>query len=164
MCLANVISRLSSIYAIAVRPTQSVEIFGNVSSPFGTLAIRWHSVKILRTSSQGIPSMGGGLNAKGVAKYSDFGDLGGHILQTVQDRGKLVLITNRKLYMSFRLVPKSLTLNDLERLNGLYFALFYRIFRGALHKNSCQSHNSGQFTITMSSSKRLQRDRATPPV
>jgi len=38
--------------------------------------------------------------------------------------GKLVLITNRKSYMSFRLVPKSVTLNDPERRNGPYFALF----------------------------------------
>ena len=30
--------------------------------------------------------------------------------------------------MSFRLVPKSVTLNDLERRNGRYFALFHRIF------------------------------------
>jgi len=30
--------------------------------------------------------------------------------------------------MSFRLVPKSVTLNDLERRNGHYFALFQRIF------------------------------------
>ena len=30
--------------------------------------------------------------------------------------------------MSFRLVPKSVTLNDLERRNGPYFALFQRIF------------------------------------
>jgi len=29
--------------------------------------------------------------------------------------------------MSFRLVPKSVTLNDLERRNGRYFALFQRI-------------------------------------
>ena len=29
--------------------------------------------------------------------------------------------------MSFRLVPKSVTLNDLERQNGPYFALFHRI-------------------------------------
>ena len=35
--------------------------------------------------------------------------------------GKLVLITDRKSYMSFRLV----TLNDLERHNDPYFALFY---------------------------------------
>ena len=30
--------------------------------------------------------------------------------------------------MSFRLVRKSVTLNDLERRNGPYFALFHRIF------------------------------------
>jgi len=29
--------------------------------------------------------------------------------------------------MSSRLVPKSVTLNDLERRNGSYFALFQRI-------------------------------------
>jgi len=29
--------------------------------------------------------------------------------------------------MRFRLVPKSVTLNDLERRNGPYFALFHRI-------------------------------------
>ena len=29
--------------------------------------------------------------------------------------------------MSFRLVPKSVTLNDLERRNSRYFALFQRI-------------------------------------
>ena len=39
--------------------------------------------------------------------------------------GKLLLITDRKSYMSFRLVPKSVTLNDLERRNGRYIALFY---------------------------------------
>jgi len=41
--------------------------------------------------------------------------------------GKLVLITNRKSHMSFRLIPKSVTLNDLERRYGHYFALFRRI-------------------------------------
>jgi len=30
--------------------------------------------------------------------------------------------------MSFRLVPKSVTLNDPERRNDPYFALFHRIF------------------------------------
>jgi len=41
--------------------------------------------------------------------------------------------------MSFRMVPKLVTLNDLERRNGYYFALFQRIsgsFRGALRKSS----------------------------
>jgi len=42
--------------------------------------------------------------------------------------GKLVLITNRKSYMRFRLVPKSVTLHDLERRNGSYFALFRQIY------------------------------------
>ena len=32
--------------------------------------------------------------------------------------GKLLLITNRKSHMGFRLVPKSVTLNDLEQRNG----------------------------------------------
>jgi len=41
--------------------------------------------------------------------------------------GELLLITNRKSYRSFRLVPKSVTLNDLERCNRRYFALFHRI-------------------------------------
>ena len=42
------------------------------------------------------PSGGGGLNARGVAKYSDFGRIEDYISETVQDRRKLVLITNRK--------------------------------------------------------------------
>ena len=41
--------------------------------------------------------------------------------------GKLVLIINGKLHMSSRLVPQSVTLNDLQRRNGRYFALFHRI-------------------------------------
>jgi len=36
----------------------------------------------------------------------------------VQDRSKLLLIANRKSHMGFQLVPKSMTLNDLERRNG----------------------------------------------
>jgi len=39
--------------------------------------------------------------------------------------------------MSFLLVPKSVTLNDLERRNGRYSDYFteFDSFRGALHKN-----------------------------
>jgi len=48
--------------------------------------------------------------------------------------GKLLLITNRKSCMSFRLVPKSVTLNYLERRNGCSMRYFteFRIFAGAL--------------------------------
>jgi len=42
-----------------VRPTQAIEIFRNISTPFGTLAICDLSVKLLRRSSQGNPSVGG---------------------------------------------------------------------------------------------------------
>jgi len=38
---------------------------------------------------------------------------------------KLVLITNRKSHMGCRLVSTSVTFNNLERCNNLYFALFY---------------------------------------
>jgi len=37
--------------------------------------------------------------------------------------GKLVLLTNRKSYMTFRLVLKSVTLNDLKQRNGRCIAL-----------------------------------------
>jgi len=41
-----------------VHPTQAIEIFGNVSTPFGTLAISDLSIKILQRSSQGNLSIG----------------------------------------------------------------------------------------------------------
>jgi len=47
--------------------------------------------------------------------------------------GKLILVTNRQSYMSFQLVPKSVTLNDLERRNGVilrYFSEFIRVASG----------------------------------
>jgi len=58
--------RLSSV--TFVRPIQAIEIFGNVSTPFGALAIHWLPAKILRRSSEGNPSVGGRWNARGVAK------------------------------------------------------------------------------------------------
>ena len=114
MSLANVRYMLSpvclSVVCLSpvtfVHPTQAVQIFGNISMALGTLAIRWHPLKISRISSQGNPSAGG-VKRKRVAKYSDFGPIDDIILETVQDRSKLVLFTNRKSYMSFRLVPKS---------------------------------------------------------
>ena len=69
----------------------------------------------------------GDLNARGVAKYSDFS-------LTVSPKqckigGKWVLITSRKSYMGFRFVTKFWW--PLITLNGNYgpdFALFYRIW------------------------------------
>jgi len=62
--------------------------------------------------------------------------------------------------MSFRLVPKSVTLNGEMALILHYFTEFGSL-RGALCKSGWQSHDYKQFTITMSSSKRLQWDRAS---
>ena len=56
ICRRPSVCRLSSV--TFVRPTQTIEIFGNVSMPFGTLAIRDLSVKILWRSCQGNPSIG----------------------------------------------------------------------------------------------------------
>jgi len=39
---------------------------------------------------------------------------------------QLLLITNRKSHTGFRLVPTSMTLNDLERRYSPYFAFFSR--------------------------------------
>jgi len=40
---------------------------------------------------------------------------------------QLLLSTNRKSHTSFRLVPTSMTLNDLGRRNSSYFAFFHGI-------------------------------------
>jgi len=70
--LANVSYISSSVCRLSltfVRPTQAIEILGNVSTPFDTLAITDLSIKILRRTSHGNPSVGErGLNARGVAK------------------------------------------------------------------------------------------------
>jgi len=39
----------------------------------------------------------------------------------------LPLITNKKMHTGFRLMPTSMTLNDLERRNSPYFAFFHQI-------------------------------------
>jgi len=83
---------------------------------YTTLAIYDPSVKILRRSSQGNPSVGG-LNQRGVEKYKIL-DVSKAISQKrCEIGGKLLLMTNRKSHMSFRLVPNSVNLNDLERDN-----------------------------------------------
>ena len=99
-----------------VRTTEAIKIFGHVSMPFGTMAISWHPGKILWRSSQE-------LNTTGVAEYSDFGHFESYISERCKTGTKLVLLTNRKSQTSFRLVPKSVTLDDLERRNDRYFAL-----------------------------------------
>ena len=70
-----------------VHPTQAIEIFGNVSTPFGSL--RWPSpdikLKFYGDRPRGTPPSGE-LIRRGVAEYSDFGPIDGYISETVQDR------------------------------------------------------------------------------
>ena len=56
ICYRPSVCRLSVTF---VRPTQAAQIFGNISTALGNLAIRGHPLKILRRSSQGNPSAGG---------------------------------------------------------------------------------------------------------
>ena len=86
--------------------------------------VRWPSadiqVKFYGDRPRGTPPSGE-LNTRGVAEYSDFGQIERYISETVYKIGaKFVLITNRKSHMSFRLVPNSVTLDDLERRNSPY--------------------------------------------
>ena len=65
--------RLSSVCCLSltfVHPTQATEIFGNVSTPFGTLTICELSVKFHGDRPRGTPQsgrVGGGLNRRGLA-------------------------------------------------------------------------------------------------
>jgi len=83
ICRHPSVCRLLSL--MFVHPTQAIEIFGNVSTPFGTLAICDPWIKILRRSSQGNPLVGG-LNRRGVEKCNDFGPFHSYISETAQDR------------------------------------------------------------------------------
>jgi len=78
VCLSVVC--LSSV--TLVRPIQAVQIFGNVSTAFGTLAIQR---QFYGDRPRGTPPSGE-LYPTGVAKYSDFGPIDGYILETVRER------------------------------------------------------------------------------
>ena len=69
-----------------MRHTQPVESFRNFSTPFGIplLSIDIHG-KIYGDRPRGTPPSRG-LNAREVAKYSNFGLIEGYISETVQDR------------------------------------------------------------------------------
>jgi len=67
ICYRPSVCRLSVVCLSVtfVRPTQAVQIFGNISTALSTLAIHGHSLKILRRSSQGNPSAGGVKDKRG---------------------------------------------------------------------------------------------------
>jgi len=78
--------RLSSVCLSSVtfvRPTQAVEIFGNISTALGTLPLT--SIKNFAEIVPGELLRRGELNTTAVAKYSHFGSIEGYISETVQD-------------------------------------------------------------------------------
>jgi len=106
------VCRLSSV--TFVHPTRAIQIFGNVSTPFGTLATRWNPGKILRRSSRGKPPSGE-LNTREVAEYSDFGPIE-RSRKRWKIGAKLVLITIVAYELSIGTKPSDL--DDLERRNS----------------------------------------------
>ena len=101
-----------------MRPTQAIEIFRNVSMPFG---IRWPSIDIQVKFYGDRPrgtSPSKELNTIGVANIAILNIPNAISRQRCKIGAKLVLITNRKPHMSFRSVQNSVTLDDLERGNS----------------------------------------------
>ena len=128
--LANVNSCSCSLYVVVDPSVVCLSsVVCNVRAPYsvdwnfrqcfyatGTLAICNPSVKILRRSSQGNPSIEG-LNQRGVENVAIL-DLSKAISRKRCKIGdKLLFMTDRKSHMSFRLVPNSVTFNDLEWRN-----------------------------------------------
>jgi len=123
ICCLPSVCRLS---VMLVRHTQPLEIFSNVSMAL----VPWPSFdihgKFYGDRPRGTPPSGGGFKCKSL-KCCDFEPIEGYSSKRCRIERNFVLVTNRKSFMSFRLVPKSVTLNDLERHNSPYFALFHRI-------------------------------------
>ena len=87
--------------------TQAIEIFGNVTTPFSILAIPDLSIKNYGDRPRETPPSGV-KSKRGIEKYSDFGPFKHKAISRKRCKigGKLLLITNRKSHMRFRLVPK----------------------------------------------------------
>ena len=122
---------LSSV--MLVRPTPLVEI----STTFCAIWCLGHpfisTENFMEIVLGGTPLSGRGLNTR-VVKYSNFSLSKAISQKRCKIGGKFVLITNRMLYMSFRLVQKSVTLNAVMAFILRYFTEFGS-FRGALHKS-----------------------------
>ena len=87
---------------------------------------------MLWRSFQGNPSGGGVKRKRGIGILDLSEAISG---KRCKIGGKL--ITDKKSYTSFRLVPKSVTLNDLERVMVVILRYFseFGSFRGALRKS-----------------------------
>jgi len=100
-----------------------------------------------------IPPIGRGVKRKRVAKIAILGMLKAISRKWCKIGGKLVLISNRKTYMSFPLVSKSVTLNDLEQCNGPYSvasgAHCQKVIEGVVLKKFGFAISSDEFLVTI---------------
>jgi len=64
-----------------------------------------------------------------MGKISDFIALSVNISKTVADTAKVTIMTDRKSHVSFRLTPRSMTLDHLELLEGQILSEFRLISR-----------------------------------
>jgi len=78
--------------------------------------------------SHGVPPLGGVKDGR-VSKISSFLSLTVNISKTAEDTLKLLLMTNSKSHMGFRLTPILMTLDDLE-LHKFEFSVNFLGFRG----------------------------------
>ena len=62
---------------------------------------------------------------RGTARRPRYKFLADSVIQDLMRSTCLAIVLIRSRIMSFRLVPISVTLNDLERRNGPYFASFF---------------------------------------
>jgi len=109
--LANVnVCHLSVMF---VRPTQTIEIFGNVFC-WPPTDIR---VKFYGDRPRGTPPSGE-LNTRREPNIAISDPSNAVSRKQCKIGGKLVVISNRNSHMSFRLVPNSVTLDDLEWRNS----------------------------------------------
>jgi len=135
--LANVNSRSRSLYAVARSSSVACNVRAlysagrNFSQCFYAIWYLGYPLTCTKnfTFTEIVPGepLRRRVKHKRVVKYSIL-DLSKAIFRKRSKMGgKLVLISYRQSYMSFRLVSKSVALNDLERRNGRFFALFQRL-------------------------------------
>ena len=114
--------------ASAVTPSDKSSIITNRKSATRfAMSPRWTSYVVPK------PPNGGSKNAK----CPKFEQLAAIFPKRYEIGRQLLLITNRKSHTRFRLVPTSMTLDDLERRNSPYLA-FFRRFRFLCWSNTSQ--------------------------
>jgi len=114
--LSSVVCRLTSVTLVHL--TQAIEISAMFLRRLVHLPSLTFRYKFYGNRPRGTPPSGE-LNTR--AEYIDFGPINAISRKRCKIGAKLLLITNRKSHISVRLVPNSVSLDDLERRNKTYY-------------------------------------------